>query len=238
MGSPRATLDRVTDPFQTPREQLAELAIDPELLAEWPRDGVDAAAAKAAAVLVLFGGRDGGRADQPDDLDVLLLSRATTLRSHAGQIAFPGGRRDDTDLDLVQTALREAEEETGLDPSGVDVLGMLRPLPLPYSLHVVTPVVGWWQHPSPVHARDAAESSAVFRTPIIDLTSPERRYTSVLTRDGMTWKGPAWLLDVDGAEQVLWGFTAIILDGMLDRLGWAEPWDRSRTIPAPVPPIA
>ncbi|MEZ3159054.1 CoA pyrophosphatase [Microbacterium sp. BWT-B31] len=225
----------MTDPFSTPREQLEALAVDPELLASWPREGVDPAVAKSAAVLVLFGARDGVEVtNDPYDLDLLLLARATTLRSHAGQVAFPGGRSEDSDEDIVATALREAQEETGLDPAGVDVLGVLRPLPLAYSLHVVTPVLGWWRHPSPVAVGDAAESSAVFRTPVADLISPERRYTSVIHRDGQTWKGPAWVLDADGAEQILWGFTGLIVDSILDRLGWAQPWDATRTILAPV----
>lgn len=215
------------------REQLAAVAADADLLAAWPETSTEAA--REAAVLVLFGDRADGVARGPLDLDVLLLARAATLRSHAGQVAFPGGRREPADRDLVDTALREAQEETGLDPAGVEVLGMLRPLPLPYSFHVVTPVLAWWSHPSPVRALDAAESEVVFRTPVARLVSPEHRYTTLLQRDGQTWRGPAWLLEVDGTEQLLWGFTAIVLDVLLDRLGWAEPWDASRTLELPQP---
>lgn len=230
----------MTDPFTSPRQQLEALAADAGLLAGWPRDAVDPATARAAAVLVLFGPRDGVEvANDPYDLDLLLLARATTLRSHAGQVAFPGGRREDADPDLVATALREAEEETGVDPSGVEVLGVLRALPFPFSLHIVTPVLAWWRHPSPVHVADEAESTAVFRVPVADLIGPERRVSTLVQRDGQTWKGPAWVLDVDGTEQILWGFTAMIVDAVLDRLGWAQPWDRERTIPAPgAPPAA
>src|SRR3954447_8629073 len=86
----------------------------------------DAPDARSAAVLVLFGVLDSAVSERdartpavPRDLDVLLLSRATTLRSHPGQVAFPGGRIDPSDESVVAAALREAQEETGLDPAGV-----------------------------------------------------------------------------------------------------------------------
>src|SRR5262245_23128614 len=97
-------------------------------------------AARPAAVLILFGvldalpsDRDAQAAAVSRDLDVLLLSRASTLRSHAGQVAFPGGRIDVGDDGPVAAALREAREETDLDPAGVEVLGTLEDIPLLYS---------------------------------------------------------------------------------------------------------
>ena len=123
---------------------------------------------KEAAVLILFGvldnspstGKfDGCPENVSADLDVLLLVRAATLRSHAGQPAFPGGKIDPEDYALAETtgepvahiaALREAVEETGLDPAGVQILGQLHTLPLPISNFMVTPVIGWWNSPVPV----------------------------------------------------------------------------------------
>jgi 8-oxo-dGTP pyrophosphatase MutT (NUDIX family) len=81
------------------------------------------------------------RATVAADLDVLLQRRARTLNSHPGQVSFPGGRSEAEDVDAAATALREAQEETGLDPSGVEVLASLPDLPLAASNHLVTPVL-------------------------------------------------------------------------------------------------
>jgi 8-oxo-dGTP pyrophosphatase MutT (NUDIX family) len=197
---------------------------------------------RPAAVLILFGVLDalasGHAAADPvvsRDLDVLLLARATTLRAHPGQVAFPGGRVEPGDDGPVGAALRESREETGLDPDGVEVLGTLREIPLEYSRHLVTPVVGWWRMPSPVRVVDVAESAAVFRAPVADLLDPANRGTTVVRRSGREWRGPGFLVRHATGEHLVWGFTAMILDILFDRLGWTEPWDRNREIPLVVP---
>ncbi|MFT4157389.1 MAG: CoA pyrophosphatase [Microbacterium sp.] len=184
--------------------------------------------AHAASVLVLFGRLDSipARTDMPTvaaELDVLLQRRAATLSSHPGQVSFPGGRREEQDADAVATALREAREETGLDPDGVEVLATLSELPLAASNHLVTPVLAWWHSPSRVAAVDHTETVEVFRVPVARLLDPSVRFTSTITRMGRTWKGPAF--DIDGT--IVWGFTAMVLDGLFDAAGWTQPWDRS-----------
>lgn len=197
---------------------------------------------RPAAVLILFGVLDGLPSDHDAqaaavsrDLDVLLLARASTLRSHPGQVAFPGGRVDPGDDGVVAAALREAQEETGLDPTGVQVLGSLEALPLAYSQHLVTPVLGWWQHPSPVRVVDVAESADVFRAPVADLLDPANRGVTVLHRDGQEWRGPGFLVRHATGEHLVWGFTAMVLDGLFTRLGWTEPWDETRELPLVMP---
>jgi 8-oxo-dGTP pyrophosphatase MutT (NUDIX family) len=165
-------------------------------------------------VLVLFG-------EGPRGPDLLFIERAATLRSHAGQPAFPGGAQDDEDDGPVAAALREAQEEVGLDPGSVDVLGTLPDLWLPPSGFVVTPVVAWWREPHEVRVVDAAEVAAVERVPLADLVDPANRLR-VTHPSG--WTGPAF--DVDSL--LVWGFTAGLTDRLLALGGWEVPWDASR----------
>ncbi len=175
---------------------------------------------RASAVLILVG-------DGPAGPDVLLIERAQDLRSHAGQPAFPGGRVDDRDADVVEAALREAEEETGLDPSGVDVLATLPALWLPASGHVVTPVLGWWREPSPVRVVDPEEVARVVRVPVAELVEPANRRR---VRHGSGFHGPAF----EAGGMFIWGFTAGLLDRLLDLAGWSQPWDDGELVDLPV----
>lgn len=164
-----------------------------------------------SAVLVLFG-------EGPLGPDVLLIERAATLRSHAGQPAFPGGAVDATDPDPVSAALREAAEEVGLDPASIDVLGVLPDLWLPPSAFVVTPVVGWWRAPHEVRVVDEAEVAAVARVPLSRLLDPAHR---VRVRHPSGWVGPGF----DTGSMLVWGFTAGLLDRLLHLGGLERPWE-------------
>jgi 8-oxo-dGTP pyrophosphatase MutT (NUDIX family) len=194
----------------------------------WAALTVDEDLARKAAVLMLFGALDdvpaaSGKPLAPADLDVLLLERAHTLGSHPGQVAFPGGSIDAGESP-VEAALREAEEETGLDAGGVEVLGTLQQLGLAHSNFLVTPVLGWWHLPSPVRVVDYAESAQVFRVPVRDLLDPDNRVMATVHRAGRTFESPGFT--VNGV--LVWGFTGIVLSGLFDQLGWSVPWDRTR----------
>jgi 8-oxo-dGTP pyrophosphatase MutT (NUDIX family) len=168
---------------------------------------------RPSAVLILFG-------EGPDGPDVLLIQRASTLNSHAGQPAFPGGGADPGDGGPAGTALREAAEEVGVDPAGVRVLAALPTLHIPVSRYDVTPVVAWWHTPVAVSPVDPGEVAAVERVPVAELVSAANRFR-VRHRSGFV--GPAF--SVRG--MLVWGFTAGLLDVVLELAGWARPWDRS-----------
>jgi len=169
---------------------------------------------RPAAVLVLFGVGAAGP-------DLLFIERSAGLRKHPGQPAFPGGAIDETDNGAVQAALREAAEETGVDPAGVRVLAVMPELYIWRSDFRVTPVIGWWHTPVPVAPGDLAEIAAVVRVPLAELASPANRM--MIRYPG----GPAgYAFRASGL--LIWGFTAMLLDRVLALGGWEQPWDSSR----------
>jgi 8-oxo-dGTP pyrophosphatase MutT (NUDIX family) len=176
---------------------------------------------RSASVLILFGESSSGP-------HVLLLQRASDLRAHAGQVAFPGGAQDADDLDPVATALREAQEETGLDPGGVQVLATLPALWLPPSNFTVTPVVAWWRSPSHVHPVDPAETASVHLVALSALLDPANRAT---IRHPSGHLGPAFLL----GDLIVWGFTAGLLSRLFRVVGLEEPWDDTVVVDLPEP---
>jgi 8-oxo-dGTP pyrophosphatase MutT (NUDIX family) len=178
---------------------------------------------RESAVLMLFGGDD---RTGFDGAEVLLIERAHDMRSHAGQVAFPGGAVDPDDDGVVGAALREAVEETGLDPTGVAVFGTLPALFLPVTDFVVTPVLAWWRQPSPVSAVDPAEVASVHRVRLRDLLDPANR---LRVSHPTGYVGAAF--SVSGL--LVWGFTANLLDRLLRLAGWEQPWDRDRVEPLP-----
>ena len=176
---------------------------------------------REGAVLVLFG-------DGPDGPDLLLTERAHTLRSQPGQVSFPGGSLDPGET-AVDGALREAHEETGLHPDGVDVFAVLPRVWLPPRNFAVTPVLAYWHHASPIAVTNPLEVHAVFRVPIEDLLDPAHRFS---VKHPLGWTGPAWMIGT-GQDVLLWGFTAGIIDSLFDFVGWTRPWDADDVRPLP-----
>lgn len=175
--------------------------------------------ARPAAVLVLIG-------DGPGGPEILFVERPSTMRTHAGQIAFPGGAANPGDVDLADTALREAAEESGVDRSGVEVLGSLPPAHVDVSGFDVTAVVGWWFRRSAVSAVDPREAASVLVVPVSVLVDARNR-ARAYHPSGYT--GPAFVVD----DHLIWGLTAHLLDGVLELAGWQQPWDHDRLIEVP-----
>jgi len=175
---------------------------------------------RPSAVLILFGpNAQGGE-------DVVLTERSHSMRSHAGQVSFPGGAIDPGDAGPVAAALREAREEVGLDPAGVQVVAELPDLYLPPSNFVVTPVLAWWADPGPISVVDHQEVARVLKAPLSELTDPAQRFM-VSHPNGFV--GPAF--DVDGL--LVWGFTAGLLSKVIELAGLERSWDVTDERPLP-----
>lgn len=185
----------------------------------WPPDSPQAVplsrAAPAqeipAAVLVpLF---LAGRAPEPH---VVLTRRRADLRRHAGEIAFPGGRQDAQDSDLTETALREAEEEIGLDRTHARVLATLPATSTFATGYVIHPVVAaipaglaWTLSPR--------EVDAVLELPVSAVR--DGKSSTRIERRGITFETDAYIVD----ENIIWGATARIIDHLLERMASGEP---------------
>jgi 8-oxo-dGTP pyrophosphatase MutT (NUDIX family) len=193
-------------------DAAASMEIDP--LIQPPARG-----GRASAVLILFGeGRDG-----PDNPDVLLIQRSEGLRLHAGQPAFPGGAIDAADGGPVAAALREAAEEVGVDPGGVDIVATLPELFIPRTGFRVVPVLAWWRRPSAVAPVDSGEVAAVERVSVGELADPAAR---------LTVRGPSGFLSpaFQVRGMLIWGFTAALVDRLLALAGWERPWNAARVM--------
>ncbi len=160
---------------------------------------------RSAAVLVPIVARAG-------ELHLLFTQRHADMRTHSGQISFPGGKVDDTDADLTAAALREADEELGIDPRTVHVLGRLGDVPTPTG-YIIAPIVGVVA-PAPATWRPSErEVAEAFEISIARLRDPalfEDR--GEITRWGFTWRTCAY--KPDGRN--IWGATARMVNELLD----------------------
>jgi 8-oxo-dGTP pyrophosphatase MutT (NUDIX family) len=170
-------------------------------------EGPHPQALKAAVLLPLF--------EQQSELHLAFIRRATTLRSHSGQIAFPGGKRDPDDLFPVMTALREAQEEIGLDPQCAEVLGVLPPVYTVVSNYLITPVVAFLPRGLGPLQLQTSEVTELILASVCGLADPTIAYTE-------QWSGHNITRTVYfyhyGPYQI-WGATGRILSLFLATLG-------------------
>jgi 8-oxo-dGTP pyrophosphatase MutT (NUDIX family) len=191
----RRAVRALDDPPSSPGWNVAQLTDLADLL---PRQ-------RAAAVLVPF-------VKRADTLSILFTQRTQHLRQHAGQISFPGGGVEENDADVVATALRETNEETGIAPALVEPFGYLDCLET-VSGYNVTPVAGFvsGDYTLQLHAEEVDE---VFEVPLPFIVEPGR-----LLREQVLWRGRERdIFAIEWEGRRIWGVTAAILKNLLERL--------------------
>jgi 8-oxo-dGTP pyrophosphatase MutT (NUDIX family) len=150
-------------------------------------------------------------ADRTGELHAVFTERRHDLSRHAGEISFPGGRRDEGEA-LMQTALREAHEEIGLEPGRVEVIGALEPTPTFVTSYAIYPFVGVISEPEADWVLSHAEVAEVLQLPVRALRAGagERR----LVRKGIPFRTPTY----EVGSHLIWGATARIVSDLLGRL--------------------
>jgi 8-oxo-dGTP pyrophosphatase MutT (NUDIX family) len=163
--------------------------------------------ARNASVLI-------GLFDQNNETHVAFIRRASTLRAHSGEIAFPGGAADDSDVSPIVTALREAQEEIGLDPSRVEVLGIMPPVFTVVSNFLITPVVAYLPEGPGKLQLQMSEVAEIILLPLQGLADPAIYHTEQWMRDNV----PHTVYFFDYASYRIWGATAGMLNTLLELL--------------------
>ncbi|MFN8277758.1 MAG: CoA pyrophosphatase [Chitinophagales bacterium] len=145
--------------------------------------------------------------EKEKNLEIVFTRRMEYAGVHSGQISFPGGKQEPDDIDLTATALRETQEEIGVDPSMLQVLGRLSELYIPPSNFLVYPSVAYASQPLEFKAQER-EVREIFTIPVHFFLQPENRRTTMIPfANGNTLEVPAFIF----GDAVIWGATAIIL---------------------------
>jgi 8-oxo-dGTP pyrophosphatase MutT (NUDIX family) len=163
-------------------------------------------ARKASVLLGLF--------DQNNETHLAFIRRASTLRAHSGEIAFPGGATEVSDVSPIGTALREAQEEIGLEPSRVEVLGIMPPVFTAVSNFLVTPVVGYLPEGPGILRLQMSEVAEIILLPLEGLADPAIYHTEQWVRDGV--RHTVYFFDYGSYR--IWGATARMLHTLLELL--------------------
>jgi 8-oxo-dGTP pyrophosphatase MutT (NUDIX family) len=150
---------------------------------------------------------------------IILTVREADLPQHAGQVSLPGGAVEGEET-IAETALRESEEETGIDPEHVTILGCLSPLHIPVSGFILHPIVGTTSD-RPDLRPQRGEVARILEVPLQDLADPSRQAIERRTIKNREYVIP--FIEIDGFK--VWGATAMVLSEFLTLLGAApDPW--------------
>jgi 8-oxo-dGTP pyrophosphatase MutT (NUDIX family) len=210
--------DRLREAVSRPLEEWREVyegfsPVDLETGVRRPRVPPPGADSRRAAVLVPI-------LIEGEDARVVYTVRKDDLADHAGQISFPGGSMEAHDDSLLETALREAEEEIDLSPGLVEVVGELEEMYIPPSNFRVSPFVGLLPSEAEmILAPDEVEE--IFTVSLTTLTAPETFRKVIWRRDGRDYEVPVFALE-DPVPRNIWGATAAMTASLLARLGWRE----------------
>ena len=171
----------------------------------------DRAAYRSSAVMALI---------YPDqqDLKMLYIQRPEYDGHHSGQIAFPGGKQEKQDSDLLETALRETREEVGIHPKKIKVLGRISPVVIPVSKFIVYPYLGWMEKlPNLSLQKEEVADTLHFRVNHL-LDESNEVIRSVMVSSGMKMKVPCFEFD----EKIVWGATALMTSEIAHMLRFSE----------------
>jgi 8-oxo-dGTP pyrophosphatase MutT (NUDIX family) len=156
---------------------------------------------------------------EPEGARLVYTVRKDHLQDHAGQISFPGGSSEPGDDSLLETALREAEEEIDLRPDLVEVIGELEEMYIPPSDFRVSPFVGLLP-PEAELVLQPDEVEEIFTVSLDELMSPETFRKTLLRRDGRDYEVPVFAVEGSKMRREIWGATAAMTAALLARLGW------------------
>jgi 8-oxo-dGTP pyrophosphatase MutT (NUDIX family) len=143
-----------------------------------------------------------------NELSIVLIQRPSYEGVHGGQISLPGGRSEEEDLDLKQTALRETKEEIGIDPGTIITIGVLTELYIPPSNYLVLPFLGY-TFKRPIFKPDPQEVAGIIEIKLKDLLNDNNiKYKDIHARPGLSVYGPCFEIE----NHTIWGATAMILN--------------------------
>ncbi len=159
---------------------------------------------RKAGVLILLYPKNG-------ELNVAFIRRTEYNGPHSGQISFPGGKTEKEDSDIIQTALRESQEEIGINPNNVKIYGQLTPLHIPISNFLVFPAIGYYQS-TPEFKADPNEVKEIIEITLKDLLNPENCTTKEFNYGDLSFSAPVY----NPQNLTIWGATAMILSEFLE----------------------
>lgn len=176
----------------------AQLRMSPSFRGELLKENESISYRQSAVLIALF--------PENDKLNTLLIKRATYDGVHSGQVSFPGGKYEEIDGSLIQTALREANEEVGIIPDSVEILGELTPLHIPVSNMLVQPVIGLLKDKPELHL-SLQEVEFTIMVPICHLKNPANHFQKTISVRDHTIIAPYIKVDCED----VWGATAMII---------------------------